>query len=447
MTDKKEIKKIIFYASHRTFRTILIGHLYEMCQVYPVVFLSEELDEETKKIIQDKKLFPKLEKIIFVNQITGPKKNIFKKNRDLHKLAKKVIDTYKPDIVVAPGDLYPFNMYLLRFAKRINALNISIQSGNAVYNDLVRKKVELTNAYLKFPKFLPLSVRIFLVRVRKYAGHILYHWIFPILVGEKPFLGKASFILREGEAGMRDADYQIVFSKRDSNIHHKVGVPDEKLYILKHPLERSKTLDFFKRKLLGMKADNDKIAKKAVTLLLPSEDIGFKGKDYSLISKEERLKTRIKIINSVAKLLPNWKIYLKPHPDIKDFDEKKIFFESVSKSVEVINPSEQVDKYIKISNAVIGIPRASTTVLFYTSLIFPKKIMISLDFDKELAGDFYKNYTGVEYIDNEEKFIKTLELIANNKYKKESKKSKKLEEKEFPDTNKMLDYFYETRSC
>lgn len=438
---KKEIKKVLFHSSQRTFRTTLIGYLYEICQVYPVIFLSEEFDEEIKEILENKKLFPNLEKIIFVHQHTGPQKNIFKKNRDLYNLAKKAIYFYKPDVVIAPGDLYPFDMYLMRFAKRIKAVTFSLQSAvtPALDRGIVRKRVDLTNAHLKFPKFLPLSFRLLLTQCRKYLGHVLYYWILPILVGEKPFFGKTSYILREGTFGMRDADYQIVFSKRDYDIYQKVGVPAKKLYILKHPLERE-TRSFFESHLLI--TNNYKIAPKTATLLLPSDEVGFRNKDYSLISKKERIERWLEIVKLAAKTFKGWKIFIKPHPDFKSLNEKKNIFESISDSVEVVNPSEPVDRYIKMSDVIIGMPRAATDVLFYTSLVFPEKTIISLDFDKELVGDLYKDFDGIEYIDDKNKFIKTLNLVANNKYPKKYQHQKELKSGGFSNTIEMLNCLY-----
>jgi len=79
-----KIKKVLFYTSvRRLFRTTLIGYLYEIAQVYPVVLLSEKLDEETEKVIRNKKLFPKLEKIVPVEQYTGRKMNLFARSKYL----------------------------------------------------------------------------------------------------------------------------------------------------------------------------------------------------------------------------------------------------------------------------------------------------------------------------------------------------------------------------
>lgn len=438
---KKEIKRILFYTGiPRNFRSTSIGYLYEISQVYPIVLLSEELDEKLKRIIGNRKLFPKIEKIITVNQYTGSNKNLFQKNHHFYKMAKETIDLYKPDIVVTPHDIYPFEMYLLRFAKKINAVTLAVQEGNSTDIESNRKYVDLINAYLRFPRFLPLFIRFFLVQLRKYSGHILYYWILPILVFQEPFFGKSSYILRKGISGMRDADYRIVFSKRDYDFHIKAGVPSKKLYILSHPLKRN-TKNFFEEILLNNK-NNYKISDdKIATLLIPAAEIGFKKENHSFISEKERMKNNIETINLISKTLKDWKFYIKPHPLVKSFNEMKKNFESISNSIKVINPLEPIEEYIKMGKAIIELPISMSTSLFSTSLLFPEKAILSLDLNKELAGDFYKNFKGIEYISSKEKLIKVLELIKNNKFHKKNKlKNKKIQKEKFSSLVDLLNF-------
>lgn len=438
---KKKIKKIVFYSGiPRSFRTTLIGNLYEIAQEFDVVLLSEELDEDVTELLKNKELFPKLEKVIPVNNHTGPKRNIFQKNRHLHNVAKEAIYSYRPDVVVIPNDIQLFEMYLARFAKKIGATVFSIQESNVADMDKRRMYIDLYNAYVRFPRFLPLFIRSFLVQCRKYAGHLLYYWILPILVGQKPFFGKSSYILRKGISGMRDTDYRIVFSKRDYDIHIKAGVSPEKLYILNHSLTRD-TRFLFEKFLFNK--NGYEVAGKTITLLVSAEEIGFREKDYSFISEKEKLEEKKKIIGLVSEILEDWKIYIKPHPLVKNFDEMKEVFESISNFVEVVKPSEPVDKYIKISKAIIELPKSVGIVPFFTSLAFPEKAILSLSFNKELEGDFYKDFKGVEYIDSEDKLIQTLELIKNNKFHKEIKSEKEdSQAKEFPNFINLLNLLY-----
>ena len=437
---KDKIERVLFYHGHiRGLRTTLIGHLYELSQVYPVLLLSDGLDRETETIIRDKKLFPKLERIIFVDRPEYSKKRILRKSRDLCRSLKKIINTYRPDVVITPNDLFPSFLYLMRFARRINALNLCIQASLDLGSFQVRLEGDLTNAYLKFPIFLPRFLRLFLVRCRNYCGHLLYYWILPMLVGQMPFLGKSSFILRKGGSGLRDSDYQIVFSQREYNLYRESGVPTERLYILKHPLARQPTRDFFRKALLGGKEDN--ADRKTAVLLLPSDDIGFRRKDLSFIPEKERREERIRIIKIVIEAFQDWKIFVKPHPNYKNYEEIKGVFESLSDSVKVVDPQDSSDKYIKESEVVIGLPRSASTALFTASLLFPEKAILSLDFQGELLGDSYKDFAGVEYIDNEKKLIEMLSLISNGKYQKIVEKKLQKEE-DFANTIEMLNSLF-----
>ena len=82
--------KVLFYTfTPRAFRSTLIGHLYEICQAYPTILLAEELDDETARILRDKKLFPYLERIIPVRQFTASD-SIFSQNRRLSRQLKRL---------------------------------------------------------------------------------------------------------------------------------------------------------------------------------------------------------------------------------------------------------------------------------------------------------------------------------------------------------------------
>ncbi len=378
-----------------------------------------------------------------MRQITGKKRNLLSKNIYLYKLAKSVIKQYHPDIVMSASDMHSlFELYLMRFAKGINALKITIQPFNVVNSVIGAKRVDLINTYLRFSSFLPFRLRFFLVKCRKYFGHFLYYWILPLIVGEKPFLGKSSYILRRGQSGMRDADYQIVFSKRYYDIYLKDGVPAEKLYILSHPLAR-KTREFFE-KVYFNKTSKYRKENNIAALMLPSNKPGFRKKSYSLISKEEREKNWLETIKLISKIFLGWKIYIKPHPDTKNINKIKESLELISKNVKVVNPQESADKYIEIADVIVGLPLSASTTLFTASLQCPEKPIISLDFHQELLGDYYQDFEGIEYIDSKEKLINVLESIRDNKYQKEYQKNKekKIKGKEFSNTVELLEYLF-----
>ncbi|MDO8639741.1 MAG: hypothetical protein Q7R53_02335 [bacterium] len=413
-------ERILFYiANPYVFRSGAIGYLYEIAQVFPVVFLSEELDQETERVIKDKNLFPRLEEIVPIHQFTpfsGKRMNLFSKNFYLRDLAKEVLEQYKPAIVIVSSDTHSlFELYLMRFAKRKKILKIAVQMANVENSSTIVKRVDLTNAYLRFHIFLPVWLKLCLVKIRKYCGHFLYYYFLPVLVGEPPFFGKSSYILYKGASGMRDADYQTVFSRKDFEIYLKDGVPEKKLYIVSHPL-KTKTKEFFRRAF--WKSEMKKKDEKIVLLLLPEDKIGFRKKDSSLISEKEMKETRLEIARLVDRFLPDWQIILKPHPDIKDINLAVEGFKEISDNIKIADKNAPLDKYIEESSVIVELPLAAGTALFTAALQCKDKPILSLDFNKELLGDYYRNFEGIEYIDNKEKFTEILELIRDNKYRK-----------------------------
>lgn len=246
MTDKKEkdkkCLKIIFQVTNfNIFQSTSIGYLFEISQNHEVVLMTEKLNSNIEKIIKDKKLFPGIKKIIFFN--SPFRKNILLKNFNLYNKTKKIIKNYKPDIVIAPSDIWPAEMYLMRLAKRIGAITVAIQGGFKIAE---QKKLYLwsclKNSYSKSYRILPSFIRIFFVKIKKYLGYYLYHWILPLLNIEKPFIGRPSFIFWDESSGLRDADYSIVFSKRDYDLSLLDGVSRDKLLVINHPLDCKTTI-------------------------------------------------------------------------------------------------------------------------------------------------------------------------------------------------------------
>jgi len=442
MRPYKNKPLVLFYGSTpRAFCTTLIGHLFEISQAYSVVLLSEELDSKMLELLKDKKLFPKLDKIIRVHQHTGSRTNLISKNRYLCHLAKKVIRNYQPDIVIASSDWHSlFEMYLMRFAKKINALRITFQDTVTYEMTKIDKWVDLINLNCSTPAYLPIWIRFSFVKFRKYFGHILYYWILPILNREFPFYGKESYILHKGHSGSRDSNYHVVLTKRDYGLYRKSGVSPDKLYILPHPLTRQARLIFAKI----ISSENKKRCKKSrkvAVVMLPAEKIGFSRRDYSLIKKYKRIKVQTEVFEILIKILKSWKIVVKPHPLIKNYLDEKQRIESISSRIKVIDPSESANKYIDLGDIIIELPRAASTTLFSASLQYPRKAILALDLHNEFLGDFYKDFKGVEYIDNVEDLVTTLEKIRDNRYIKKPYDADRPDLNCFSGTVELLEYF------
>ena len=373
--------------------------------------------------------------------------NLLARHRYSCKLAKDIIQRYKPDIVITPGNSF-LESYLRRFARRIDALNIFFVG--FLFGQTKEATIEyiLRIAYLKAPNFLPWPGKILFSKLRRYLGHFLYYWILPLLIGQRPFLKEPSCVLAVDNSRFRGIDYFIVFSKRDYNILIKDGAPAEKLYMLAPSLVGERRARSLFKKIYFLNTTNKtKINTKILTVMWPSEPIGFRRGNFALISNEELWEGRIEIITLITKILKGWKIFIKPHPLTENTVEMTQAFKSISNQIKVTKPSEPADKYIEMSDVIVGLSPASTA-LFDASLQEPEKPILSLDLQHEFYGDSFKNFNGIEYIDNKEKYNNILKLIQNNKNHKqyEGHKKEKLGEREFSSTVELLEYLFNKKA-
>lgn len=403
-----------------------------------MVLLTEKLDSHTEKVLSDKSLFPGLEKVIFFESPFHG--NIFAKNYRLCRIMKKTIGTYRPDIVVSHTDTWPAEMYAMRFAKKNAATTVAIQSGFKIagQHKLLLWSF-LMNAQSKMPKFLPFSVRIFLVKLKKLAGYMLYHWILPLLAGEMPFFGKTSFVFWHESPGLRQADYSVVFSKRDAEICVKDGVSPNKIRILGHPLEHEATKSFFEKAYFSKNKEMKN--QKMLTIMWSDDKIGFTEENHALIPEKKMQENRVHVVRLISEKLADWNIIIKPHPSIKSASKIKEFLGEIAENVFIANPADPADMYIERSSCIVGMPPPSTT-LFTAVKQDPEKIVLSLNLNNEFVGDSYKNFDGIEYIDSEEKFIEILNSIKNNTYKKERSIAVEFD---FSDTGKLIQHVYDKR--
>jgi hypothetical protein len=417
--EKKEIKRVLFYTNiPRFFRTTLIGYLYEIAQVYPVVVISEKLDPKTEKILEDKKMFPKIERIIPVHQYTGPKLNLLARHRYFCTLAKNIIDDCRPDIIVVTGNNF-FESYLRRFAKKAGATNIFIVRLLSRETKQLKKEYVFRIAYIKMPKFLPQPLKILFSGMRMYLGHILYYWIAPLLIGQRPFLGEPSCALMADNSRHKGIDYFLVFTKQNYKILEKDGVPPEKIYILPHPLARENREVFQEIYFLNqMNLQKDKI--RTLTILWRNESIGFRRDNYSFIPEKEAFESGRRVVALAAQLLLGWRIVIKPHPVTTAEEKTEIekILKPISSQIQVADPAESMEKYVDLSRAVLGLYPSSNS-LFEVFLRDPQKPILSIDFNYEFGGDFYREFEGIEYVDSPDRLRDVLEAIREDRYHKE----------------------------
>lgn len=431
-TSAKKIKKVLFYTGGpKLFRATLIGHLYEISRAYPTILLSERLDEETDDILRDKKLFPGLQIVPIRSYWGSDLIKIIRNNAYIRGKIKRLVENCKPDAIIAPSDMNRLELYLMRFGKKIGALNLCVQASLQGDTDEVALASVFINAYNRKSKLVPMPLKIIFSKFKKYLGHLFYYFFLPLLALEPPFLGKSSFVLLKGNVGMRDADYYAVFSQRDIDICVKDGVPVKKLRILAHPLLCKTAKKFFERAYDLPDSKKKKSGSRTLTVMYPSEETGFEKGSLAFIPKKELIRQRAEIIKIISEALRGWKVFIKPHPAAIDnpegLEETARTFRDISDRIKVVNPLEPADKYIKMSDVIVGMPPSSTS-LFTASLQSPDKIILSLDFGHQLLGDIYRDFEGIEYVDSEQKFKDVLVSIGAGSYRKSEIKKPKIKE-------------------
>lgn len=416
IVESKNVRVLFYSDIPRSFRSTFLGYFYEIAQVFPVVLLSEKLDPVLNELLQDKKLFPKLEKIVEIGQYEKEKvtpANLVARHRYFSKLAKDLILEYRPNIVFATGANI-FESYLRRFAKKIKAVSISGTGPFFLTNPKgIKTFRELLAANTESP------VKILFSKLRKYAVHVFYYYLAPLFAGQKPFFLEPSVILWDVE-NIRGADYYFVFLKSDYDIIVKNNEAlAKKLFILNHPFlgKGRKILE----KINYADSKSQEIGNKVLTVMWPEISVGFKKEGFALISQEDVQKKRNEIIGFIAGILKGWTILIKPHPMVKgnpgQLEEITKNLKPISDQIQIADPSEPAEKYVEMSDAILGLAPASAS-LFYAFLRFPEKPILSLDLNKEFLGDAYKNLEGIEYINSKEKLVRIIELIAKGSYNK-----------------------------
>ena len=174
--------------------------------------------------------------------------------------------------------------------------------------------------------------------------------------------------------------------------------------------------------------------------MYPNAKVGFRKDSHKIISNQELVAERRETMAALGSILKDYKILIKTHPHIKpDYlaEVKKSFADF--KNVELVKPTDWAEGYIYAGDIILGSPPRSLT-LYTAALMYPEKVIVSLDFNKELLGDTYRNFEGVEYLDSQEQFKKLLNSVKNGQYRKQIKNQIMGDEdvKEFTSFNELL---------
>lgn len=423
-----ETKPHLFFYTDipRVFTSTGIGYLYEICQKYQVTVLTEKLDPIITKILADRKLFPNLKIIIPILQFES-KINLInvvklvKRHSYFSKLARELIDQYKPNLIMASGYHF-FESYLRRYASKRHIPTISIFGTllNMPLPDFARFD-SIVNIYEKCEHLLlPYKIKLLYIKIRKLLGHFLCYWIAPISIGHLPFIGEPSCILHADILRFNGPDYFIVYTQQDFHTLISNNAPKNKLIVVPHPITtRART---FLKKIYKSYYKNEQSDKKTALILWPDMVTNFNNVDYSIISPKHTNKMKIDILRIFARVLKNWNIILKPHPSLKNLEALKKTATSISKRIFITDPNNIAEYYMETSDLIVGLAPVSLSH-FIAPLLCPEKPIILVNLLNELTGDCFKDNDATEYIDSFQKLIHILHSINDNTYRKSIKKT------------------------
>lgn len=398
--DAEKPADLLFYTDiMRTFRSSLIGYLHQACQTRRVVLLCEELDAETRRLLDDRSLFPGLVHIHPVAQYEAEAGSPVARHRRLASLARLLVDTWRPRVVFAAG-VNVFEQYLRRYgcdlcgAKTVGCLGILLVTQPREVSMLL----DLHAAETRFPLWLPRALRLAAVRMRRRLAQAYEYLLLPLLAGQRPFPG-VNGIYRLDYTRTRGMDVAFVFTRQNQEMLVAAGVPRERMAFVPHPLQCRETAPVWRA--LGLALASQHPCPQVATCFLDIEpNWGFRAGDCEPIADAVLIDSRVRVIETLLAGLPGWEIRIKPHP----MSVRSVLYAGVmqrmcdlSTRVRWLPPDDPADRHISQSGAIIGFPPASTAI-FNAIVHNPGVAALQVDINQELRGDAYRGVRGVETI-------------------------------------------------
>lgn len=404
------MKKVIFYPGPmHLFWTTGIYYLNELSKYFEVTLVLEKANEEDREKINcltEKRI----KNICLIENANRLRRHWIYKNT-----TTKLTREAKFDYVFVPDDMCPFNLYLLRQAKKKSSVNLCYQT--AVMMDRKIKCRKLLNntraARIKYKFKIPFSFAKSIIELINLQKHWWHYVIAPMLVGRCPFLGDSSCYLYKGRSAMRDGDYFILFGDRERNICLEDGLEAEKIVVIPHPLTWISNNNF-KTKILNLNAGNYNKEEMDIVIFLDDLQYIIDKSLSKIITTKEIFNMWRKIIEILSIKYPDKTIWIKPHPAQTDKNDSRGIVKEITcknSGVRSVDKNESAMDWLSRCKIIIS---EVSTILYIASLLFDNKIIISLDLWNRYLGDIYKNVKNINYISS----LKDFETFDfNNKEK------------------------------
>lgn len=409
---------ILFYTDlKRTFRTTLIGYLYQVCRYRRVVLLTEELDEETEHLLSDSTLFPGLVGRIRVGQYAPGVDGLVARHRRMSRLAREIVDTWQPSAVFAAG-VNLFEHYLRRYAKqRCGAVTIGCiglllvrQAGE------VPLLLDLHGADTRLPAWIPRRMRLALIRTRRWLAQFAYYVVFPLVAGRCPFFG-VNGIYRLDYTRLGNMDVSFVFTRDNQEMLLRDGAPADRVLVIPHPMKPGAADPVWRA--YGIEIIKANEHSHILTCFMDIErQWGFLRDNLKPISDDVLYDSRIEVVKALVAALPGWEIRIKPHP----MSAASPLYESVSRAIQAISatitwipPDDPVDRSIEASSAVMGFPPASTAI-YSAIMLRPSIPALMADINGELRGDAFIGMAGVVTVKTYQELVSRLSELSTGRW-------------------------------
>jgi hypothetical protein len=420
--DANDAPVLFYTSSRRIFRSILIGHLYQVCQSRKVVLLTEELDSEIDRLLLNRSLFPGLIEQVKIGQFECDGEGLVARQKRMSNLAFYLIESWKPSVVYVPG-VNLFEHYLRRYAKQeMNALTIDCIGWLGVRSAReIPLLLDLTTAETQFPAWLPRVLRLALARSRRLLSQLVFYVLTPMMAGKAPFWG-VNGIYRLDYTKLLNADVSIVFTRANEAMLVSEGALADKITVLPHPMKTWLPQEL--RKSQGIRIPNvQKRGAKIITCFLDIEIHGAFARDtLEPISDKSLYASRIEIIKTIKLIMTDWEIRIKPHPMSgggQNYKNVQHEISQISDDVTWVSPDEPAENHILSSMAIIGFPPASAAL--YSATIMRSGIpIIMVDVKRELRGDGFVGVDGIVTVSSLRDFKEQIENIANGVWRLDS---------------------------
>lgn len=408
---------IFFYTSiSRMFRSNFIGYLYQLCLHRKVLLLTEELDGESTRLLADTTLFPGLVGQIRIGQYDIAGEGIVAKHRRMSRLARELVDTWKPNVVIAPG-ADAFENYLRRYSKRhCGATTISC-TNIIMVRDIreIHLWVELSLAE-RYPRWIPRPFRRMLSRLRQQAAHYVYYILAPLAVRAAPFFGVNGIHIFD-DARLGNMDVLCVLTRENKLMLVRGGAQGEKVVVIPHPLKPGAADRLWL--LLGTPPQPFTAQSKVLTcIIMISPNVHFSSDDHSPISDEKVNAALASVVKAMLDALPGWEIRVKPHPMSEAspiYSNVRLMIAGLSNRVVWVPAKDTVETHMMESGAVVVFPPVSAAV--YSALMqrpgIPTMVVNVLG---ELRGDPCIGMRGVVTITSHLELSNWLAMLATGNW-------------------------------